>query len=972
MKKLLILGFATALAAIIAACGGGGGSSSNDAKTAVLGSAFTAPLNAQIVGDKYALAGQTITLDGSKSQGNIAEPLSYKWIFSAKPSGSKSTIVRETTSQPAIYLDIPGTYTVQLRVSDSNGNSNTTEFTLIATSANSPPNANAGASQSVVTGQIFFLDGTKSTDPNGDKITYLWLMISRPTGSKASISGVTDSRPNFTPDIDGQYVFQLQVNDGSLSSENASVTITAKTGNLPPVAVAGQDKSGAAGLNISLDGTQSTDPNGDSITYSWRLIARPIGSAAGIANPAFAKTTFIADLPGLYVASLTVSDGTLVSTPSTVNILVTSGNAAPTANAGNNQNVLEQSTVNLDGTQSLDPNGDAITYAWTMTSRPSNSTAALSNSNSAKPSFAVDKTGTYVISLVVSDGALTSLPSTVTVTVYSGNAPPTAVITTVDYSVFAGGTIRLDGRNSTDPNGDPISYKWVLAIKPVGSAAYIDSPTSPSVSFVADLPGEYGYALTVTDTKAAIGLAQSTSYVTDKPVIIARPGQDQTVFVSTSANLDARSSTIDNTIGYTVYDWKLVSKPAGSTISAVGSTSLLSGNYQPSFVPDAPGTYVISLTIYQGSNPTIVSNTALLAITAVNPPKLDLQASASKVAAGSVSQYAIKSNGLMYSWGSNKYGTLGTSSYVEGLLATTSPLSPNGSTVTPVQVIGSDYVSVSAGDTHVIALKSDGSLWAWGSNEYGQLGDGSNINSAVPKKIGVDYAAISASSRTSYAVKKDGTLQGWGILYTGPTSYLFGGNTVWNYRLPTQLNISGSITFISAGRNHLLALKSDGSLWSTGDNYCGQLGNGAPLDGNSDNSVRGTQGGQVGSGYKSISAWGNSSSAVRIDGSFMFWGQTTGALTGEPYYGPANLCGLLYATPTKFFDGYQTAFTFGMASKPDGSTWSFNFNPIILFSSNFKFITRAPYLGLFIGIKSDDTVYTWAATSATPVLIAIP
>ena len=546
------------------------------------------------------------------------------------------------------------------------------------------------------------------------------------------------------------------------------------------------------------------------------------------------------------------------------------------------------------------------------------------------------------------------------------------LITTVDYSVFAGGTIRLDGRNSTDPNGDPISYKWVLAIKPVGSAAYIDSPTSPSVSFVADLPGEYGYALTVTDTKAAIGLTQSTSNVTDKPVIIARPGQDQTVFVSTSANLDARSSTIDNTIGYTVYDWKLVSKPAGSTISAVGSTSLLSGNYQPSFVPDAPGTYVISLTIYQGSNPTIVSNTALLTITAVNPPKLDLQASASKVAAGSVSQYAIKSNGLMYSWGSNKSGALGTSSYVEGLLATTSPLSPNGSTVTPVQVIGSDYVSVSAGDTHVIALKSDGSLWAWGSNEYGQLGDGSNINSAVPKKIGVDYAAISASSRTSYAVKKDGTLHGWGILYTGPTSYLFGGNTVWNYRLPTQLNISGSITFISAGRNHLLALKSDGSLWSTGDNYCGQLGNGAPLDGNSDNSVRGTQGGQVGSGYKSISAWGNSSSAVRIDGSFMFWGQTTGALTGEPYYGPANLCGLLYATPTKFFDGYQTAFTFGMASKPDGSTWSFNFNPIILFSSNFKFITRAPYLGLFIGIKSDDTVYTWAATSATPVLIAIP
>ena len=111
---------------------------------------------------------------------------------------------------------------------------------------------------------------------------------------------------------------------------------------------------------------------------------------------------FTADEPGDYVIQLIVNDGTVNSAPDTVTIITT--NSKPVAEAGPNQNVLVDTTVNLDGTASSDADGDPFTYSWSFTTMPSGSAADLMNATTANPSFIADLSGTYVIQLIVNDG----------------------------------------------------------------------------------------------------------------------------------------------------------------------------------------------------------------------------------------------------------------------------------------------------------------------------------------------------------------------------------------------------------------------------------------------------------------------------------------------------------------------------------------------------------------------------------------
>ena len=115
------------------------------------------------------------------------------------------------------------------------------------------------------------------------------------------------------------------------------------------------------------------------------------------------------------MVSLIVNDGTINSSPDTVTISTI--NVAPVANAGNDQTVPEESTVTLDGTGSSDADGDALTYSWAFTTKPAESTAILSGTTTANPTFTADEEGTYVVSLIVNDGTVNSSPDTVIVTV---------------------------------------------------------------------------------------------------------------------------------------------------------------------------------------------------------------------------------------------------------------------------------------------------------------------------------------------------------------------------------------------------------------------------------------------------------------------------------------------------------------------------------------------------------------------------
>lgn len=277
--------------------------------------------------------------------------------------------------------------------------------------------ANAGSAQSVVAGStLVTLDGSASSDPDGNSLTYTWVLATKPANSTATLSDAASVKPTFVTDLPGSYLATLIVSDGSLSSATATVTVTAAVANAAPMANAGAAQNVVTGTTVTLDGRASSDVNGDPLTYAWSLSSVPAGSTATLAGANLAMPTFVADAPGAYVATLTVNDGRLDSTPAAVTIAATVANAAPVANAGPAQTVVVGSAVALTGTASSDANGDPLTYAWTLTARPNGSTATLSGANTVNPGFTADLTGTYVATLVVNDGKVNSAPSTIAIT----------------------------------------------------------------------------------------------------------------------------------------------------------------------------------------------------------------------------------------------------------------------------------------------------------------------------------------------------------------------------------------------------------------------------------------------------------------------------------------------------------------------------------------------------------------------------
>ncbi len=234
--------------------------------------------------------------------------------------------------------------------------------------------------------------------------------------------------------------------------------------NVAPVANAGVSQNVVAGSTVTLNGAASSDANGDALTYVWTLTAKPAGSAAALTNATAVAPTFVADKAGSYVATLVVNDGKLNSTASTITVTAGVANVAPVANAGAAQNVVAGSTVTLNGAASSDANGDALTYAWTLTSKPADSSATLASATTAAPTFTADVAGTYVVTLVVNDGKVSSAPATVTVTA--------AVAPATTYSATSGvaqkGPLQINSTvtaQELDKNLSPTGKQYTYQIE---------------------------------------------------------------------------------------------------------------------------------------------------------------------------------------------------------------------------------------------------------------------------------------------------------------------------------------------------------------------------------------------------------------------------------------------------------------------------------------------------------------------------
>lgn len=174
---------------------------------------------------------------------------------------------------------------------------------------------------------------------------------------------------------------------------------------------------------------------------------------------------------------------------------------------------------------------------------------------------------------------------------------------------------------------------------------------------------------------------------------------------------------------------------------------------------------------------------------------------------------AIKSDGTLWTWGYNPYGQLGDNTAVQKS--------------SPVQTItgGTNWKQVSCGYSVVSAIKTDGTLWLWGSNYYGELGDNTTVSKSSPVQTitgGTNWKQVSVGHYSTAAIKTDGTLWSWGYNPYGE----LGDNTTENKSSPVQTVTGGTNwKFISRGGSyHSVAIKTDGTLWSWGRNDYGQLG----------------------------------------------------------------------------------------------------------------------------------------------------
>ena len=226
---------------------------------------------------------------------------------------------------------------------------------------------------------------------------------------------------------------------------------------------------------------------------------------------------------------------------------------------------------------------------------------------------------------------------------------------------------------------------------------------------------------------------------------------------------------------------------------------------------------------------------------------------------------AIKEDGSLWAWGANYYGGLGD--------GTTEPKDD------PFQVgSDTDWQKIDVGGKlHAtgfsIALKTDGTLWAWGFNRNGQLGDGTTENKLIPTQIGSDtnWAEISAGGNYVLSLKTDGTLWAWGA----NSFCILGDGTTEDKLAPVQISTDTDWTQISASTSHSLALKSNRTLWAWGYNHHGQIG-----DGTTEDKLSPVQIG-LDADWSQIAAGYIHSVALKEDGTLWTWGGNSGGNLGD-------------------------------------------------------------------------------------------
>jgi PKD repeat protein len=337
---------------------------------------------------------------------------------------------------------------------------------------NEPPVANAGGPYQTELGSPTLFDGTGSFDGDGDALSYAWDFGDGNSG--------TGSQPQHTYAAVGIYTVSLVVSDPLVASapDMTTATISETVVNEPPIAAVGGPYAGEVGTSVQFDGSGSFDSDGDLLAYEWDF---GDGNSGTGVTPSHTYSA-----AGTYTVSLVVSDGQTASPASSTTATISDAvvNEPPVAVIGGPYTGEAGTALQFDGSASFDPDGSVQSYSWDF--------GDGDGGTGANPVHTYATAGSYTVSLVVSDGSLDSAAATTTADVAepAGNAPPTAVVGG-PYAGTTGTPVQFDGSGSSDPNGDPLTYRWDFGDGAVGDGEM------PSHGFAA--AGNYTVTLHVND-----------------------------------------------------------------------------------------------------------------------------------------------------------------------------------------------------------------------------------------------------------------------------------------------------------------------------------------------------------------------------------------------------------------------------------------------------------------------------------------
>ena len=322
------------------------------------------------------------------------------------------------------------------------------------------------------------------------------------------------------------------------------------------------------------------------------------------------------------------------------------------------------------------------------------------------------------------------------------------------------------------------------------------------------------------------------------------------------------------------------------------------------------------------------------------------------VAAGLQHTVAVRTDGTLWAWGDNQYGQLGTGT--------------SGPTVqaTPVQIgTATNWQCVVAADNHTLALRTDGTLWAWGDNTSHELGLSSVSQQASPSPVNPAFTwqSISTGNRHTLAVRADGTLWAWGDNTNGK----LGDGTSYARTLPVQIGTAATWRRVAAGYDHSLALRTDGTLWAWGSNASGQLGVNLPVYAWQYEPL------QVGAAttWQEVAAGGSSTLARQADNSVWVWGNNSDGQTGIAALAINSQPVFKQLSTPPVWRQITASFIQTSALATDGTLWVWGRQNNTAFQPAPQQLGTAPWQSISsgyehtVGVRTDGTLWAWGGNS---------